>query len=121
MISIAWIALPESAVWENEMQHGKPLNGHTECTDGYTLIHRGGADRNIVIYIPKVSGELTRQTVIQLKALMVQNSDISININGQVMTAVFHPENPIDLKPISAKHIYEDTDSYYGYIRLLEV
>ncbi|PLX66006.1 MAG: hypothetical protein C0602_12805 [Denitrovibrio sp.] len=120
MISIGGIALPESAVWTNELAHGLPLNSLTNCTDGCGLVHFGEKEKEIDLYVPKIAGELTRQTALLLKALAEQNSEISININGRIKTAVFRTGG-LELKPISAKQLHTDTDSYYGFIRLLEV
>jgi len=122
MISIAGITMPESSIWQNEMEYGSPISDTETCTEGSRLIYTSGYSKEVDIYIPKTAGELTRQTVISLKALSDGGGQIYINIRGQEMQAVFrHADNALDLKPIRAKQQQEDTDSYYGTIRLLEV
>lgn len=69
MIIIAGTYLPECAVWTNEIQHATPKTAVTECSDGCSLVHTGGLRQEIDIYIPKIAGQLTRQTVTELKTL----------------------------------------------------
>jgi len=122
MITIAGIALPECAIWQNEMEYGMPISAVEPSADGRQIVFVGGHRRNIDIYIPKIAGELTRQTAVRLKTLAENGGTVFISINGQDMTAVFrHCDNSIDLKPINAKQTQDNSDSYYGTIRLLEV
>ncbi len=122
MITIAGINMPESSIWQNEMEYGLPISITETCADGNILVYSGGYDRRIDIYTPKAAGELARQTVEELKAIAEGGGVIHIIINDRQMQAVFRNEdNPIDLKPINAKQTQNSNDSYYGTIRLLEV
>jgi hypothetical protein len=122
MIRISDITLPKSAVWANEISNSTHKTERTACPDGTEVIFADIQDAEIDIYIPKISGELTRADVQRLKALTDGTNEISININGTDKTCVFrHSDTALDLHPISPKQTQTDTDSYYGYIRLLEV
>jgi len=122
MIRISDITLPESAVWENEISDGTHKIERTTCTNGIDIIFADVQSAEIDIYIPKISGELSRADVLRLKALADSGNAISIHINGSDRKCVFrHSETALDLRPINPKQSHTDTDSYYGHIRLLEV
>lgn len=122
MIIIAGITLPESAVWVNEIKSGARISNRETCPDGIELIFTDKTSPEIDIYIPKISGEITRAEVLNLKALSENVNEISININGTEKTAVFrHSDTALELYPITPKQTQDSKDSYYGYIRLLEV
>jgi len=122
MINISGITLPETAIWENELIHGQPKANAEQAADGKELIFQWNVNSDIDIYIPKIAGELTRESVEKLKALSETNSQVALNINGVLKKAVFrHHDTALELKPINAKQKQSETDSYYGYIRLLEV
>ncbi|ADD68999.1 hypothetical protein Dacet_2237 [Denitrovibrio acetiphilus DSM 12809] len=122
MIQIAGITLPMCAVWENELESGQPEQECEICADGTELIYQNSTTAKIDIYIPKISGELTRETVLRLKSLSQNASVVSLNINGALKKALFrHSDKALDLKPVNAKQEQKTNDSYYGYIRLLEV
>lgn len=122
MISIAGVILPKTAIWKNEITHGQPKANAEQTVDGKELIFQWDVDLDIDIYIPKIAGELTRETVDKLKALSDTGSLVALNINGALKNAVFrYHDTALELQPINAKQKQEETDSYYGYIRLLEV
>jgi len=122
MIQIADIILPESAVWENEINTGNPKSDVEICPDGTELIFTDGKVSEIDIYIPKIAGELTRETVLRLKELSENNQTIHMHINGEHKTVIFrHTDNGLELTPINQKQTQNANDSYYGYIKLLEV
>ncbi|PLX68637.1 MAG: hypothetical protein C0603_05650 [Denitrovibrio sp.] len=122
MIAIAGITMPDCSIWHNEMEYGMPISNIETCTEGNKLVYSSGYDRRIDIYIPKIAGELTRQTVSELKALADNGGIVHLSINDRQMQAVFrHEDSPLELKPISAKQVQESGDSYYGMIKLLEV
>jgi hypothetical protein len=122
MIRISDITLPESAVWANEISNSTQKTERETCPDGVEVIFADIQDAEIDIYIPKISGELPRRDVLRLKALAEGTNGISININGTDKKCVFrHSDKAIDLHPISPRQTHTDNDSYYGYIRLLEV
>ena len=121
MIRIAGITLPETAVWTNEMEYGSPLSA-SAYADGREFIFSGGRSGKIDIYVPKVSGELTRETVLALKALADSAAVFTLMIGGRVMKAVFrHTDTALELRPVSARQEQAADDSYFGTIRLLEV
>lgn len=122
MIRIAGIELPETAVWENEMEYGAPLAKTEICANGSEVIFTGGRSGKIDIYVPKVAGELTRDKVLALKALADAGGTFSLTLGAKQTQAQFRYEDgALELKPVSPKQTQADTDSYYGTIRLLEV
>jgi len=122
MIILAGIQMPESAVWINEMAQKGSKAVHTSCIEGSDLVFQSTAPLEIDIYIPKISGELTRETVQQIRSLAETGGAFYLNINGAEKKAVFrYADGMFDLRPLQPRQQQTDTDSYYGTIRLLEV
>jgi len=118
MINIAGIKMPECTIWANEHKHRTPLSKTERSINGKSALFISGENRDIDLYIPKVSGAFSDDHLNRLKSLALSGGKFSISINGKTMNASFrYEDNPIDIKPLSNG----DKQSFYGTIKLSEV
>ena len=121
MITIAGITLPETAVWTNETEYGQPAAETESDINGIGRVFYGQKVRTIEIYIPATESGMKREDVLQLCQRASERAPVHAEINGREFSVLFVSDSSaISLKPVRAKQVQADTDSYCGTIRLLE-
>jgi len=122
MITIAGIALPETAVWTNETAYGLPQTDTETDLSGAEIVYAGKPYNSIEIYVPATESGMKREDVLALCRAASAAAAVHADMNGRQMQVVFVSDSSaIQLKPLNARQVQSDADVYSGTIRLLEV
>ena len=119
MITIAGIKLPETAVWVNETEYGQPKTSVETDLAGIDRVFFGSVQNNIEIYIPATESGIRRTDVIKLCQAAAAHAPLYAEINGSRFSVIFAGgSRSLEIKPVTPKQTYSDTDPYSGTIRL---
>jgi len=125
MIKLETIQLPDNMVWQGRHNNLSIGAVTRRALDGTLVIHEAElGNQNIDLVAAQNSGWLTHAQVLALRNLAKSaGASYTLEYEGDIITVRFrHEDSPVlDVTPLIPRPNPQDSDYYYGTIKLMEV
>jgi hypothetical protein len=125
MIKLETIELPDNMVWKNHNSNLGLTAVTSRSLNGTLVIYEAElGNQNIDLVAEENSGWLTHAQVLALRNLAKSaGATYTLEYEGDIITVRFrHEDSPVlDITPLITRPNPQDSDYYYGTIKLMEV